>query len=504
MASASKIRLPHQVTANIVQSTQNNSIHTISYDHYGKMLATVSPDRSIKIFKLVAKQWIQIQQIKADESNHQAAIIDICWAHPLFGSIFATLSIDKTIQIFELKLTDHTDQDAQSFEFVSVASFRESVDISCCHFVPHHLGLQLAIVCKHGMVKIREARDLCNLSQWMLSERITMDQNHMKPFDQLPFNPQLLRHTHAIHNRSDPHKDTKIFCISWNHSKFEFPSFCAGGSNNTLYIFGYTASDRTSNKLNKTWNCIQKLIIPPTQARAPFDIQTVSWATTMGRKYHLIATGGSDGCIRLIKITKNAQNRQENTPFEWNVIYEEKVHKTAVRKVTWNVCGTSLVSVDDRGNVCMLKKDRRQDTYIVSDVTSKEERKPVFGAQFDVKNENSNNDNSGKNNNTNNNNAFSGFVSNGNHMNEDNSNHNNGFNGFEASNNNNNAFGSNMFGSSGFGGSNQSANTTSEPQNQNASFGGFNAFEDTNASGGNTGSGFSFGGGDTKPSWSWG
>ena len=74
-------------------------------------------------------------------------------------------------------------------------------------------------------------------------------------------------------------------------------------------------------------------------------IRSVSWAPSMGRKYHLIATGCKDGFVRIFKATE-----QENGDLKIETLAKLNDHKLEVWRVSWNMTGTILSSAGDDGN----------------------------------------------------------------------------------------------------------------------------------------------------------
>eukprot|EP00484_Ammonia_sp_Unknown_P002450 CAMPEP_0197074856 /NCGR_PEP_ID=MMETSP1384-20130603/211317_1 /TAXON_ID=29189 /ORGANISM="Ammonia sp." /LENGTH=627 /DNA_ID=CAMNT_0042513697 /DNA_START=102 /DNA_END=1982 /DNA_ORIENTATION=+ len=387
----------------------------MAYDYYGKLLATCSGDKIIKIFKLINNHWMEIQEIRYSEQphghSHQSAIRHICWAHPLFGSIFATVSMDKTVNIFELRLAANPKHDEQRlhrqedteqvFQYVRVSQFTESVDLISCEFSPHHLGLQLAIVCSDGIIKIMEARDLSKPWQWLLSHQIIIHQSAMPSLHRLPFQPVLSSRSNvkSMQNKTDTqlNRNTQIFCVSWNHSKWEIPTFCVGANHGTIFIYGCTTSStarqsRQCCAVGQTWSCIQKIDLQMSHSeerqskkrkRAAFDVYDVCWANHMARKHHLIAAGCSDGFVRIIKITRKTDSGLEqgksgkSALFAWSVVFEGHKHTGSVWRVKWNLSGTALLSAGDDGNVYLWQKDRIQNAYTPKCLTSSDELLPT-------------------------------------------------------------------------------------------------------------------------------
>ena len=205
---------------NKLDTLHKDLIHDISFNYYGSMLATCSSDQTIKIWKCIDNEsWELFQEINHIDHTHKASIQMTTWANPIFGSIFATCSTDKKINIFQLCECEQKQQHnkyknihhkkSQKFLFQRVfLEFHDAISIS---FVPPHLGLKLSIVCNDGIIKILTARDITNLSQWNQQYSI---------------------------NINDDFK-TKSYSMSWNESKWEIPSFAVGANRNRVFIYKY-------------------------------------------------------------------------------------------------------------------------------------------------------------------------------------------------------------------------------------------------------------------------
>lgn len=69
----------------------------MSFDFYGKRLATCSSDRKIKIWEELGHEW----SLEYEWNAHQASVWKVEWAHPEFGQILASCSFDRTVSIWE-------------------------------------------------------------------------------------------------------------------------------------------------------------------------------------------------------------------------------------------------------------------------------------------------------------------------------------------------------------------------------------------------------------------
>lgn len=115
----------------------------MSFDFYGKRLATCSSDRKIKIWEEHGQEW----RLEYEWNAHQASVWKLAWAHPEFGQIIASCSFDRTVSIWEdqgMYLNTASASGSMKEGWRNQAQLvdsRESVhDVKFC---PRHLGLRL-------------------------------------------------------------------------------------------------------------------------------------------------------------------------------------------------------------------------------------------------------------------------------------------------------------------------------------------------------------------------
>ena len=90
-----------------------------------------------------------------EEAFHKSS-----WAHPEFGSILATAGSDHNVVLWE---------ERDGHKFASVVTLTEARRaVQCVEFAPKHLRLLLAAGSADGTVRLYEALDVRNLSQWPL------------------------------------------------------------------------------------------------------------------------------------------------------------------------------------------------------------------------------------------------------------------------------------------------------------------------------------------------
>jgi len=119
-----------------------------------------------------------------------------------------------------------------------------------------------------------------------------------------------------------------------------------------------------------------ELLRPPTVPSPPPTnaISSVAWAPSCGRSYHLIATGGRDGHVRIWKVKpgndgfygsgsgKNGgeddiYGGEDDDDLKWtaSVVADFDQHRSSVGRVEWNITGTVLSSAGNDGRVRLWK-----------------------------------------------------------------------------------------------------------------------------------------------------
>lgn len=134
----------------------DDSVHDISYDYYGKRIATCSSDHCIKVWDIDKDgKWQLATEFKA----HDSAVTRVVWAHPEYGTILASCSLDRSVRIWQ-------EQQGKFTEKARLLDSKGSVrDIA---FAPNWMGLKLATCSTDGYVRIYEAFDVVNLQHWTL------------------------------------------------------------------------------------------------------------------------------------------------------------------------------------------------------------------------------------------------------------------------------------------------------------------------------------------------
>ncbi|XP_067651579.1 nucleoporin SEH1-like [Haliotis asinina] len=291
-------------------------IHDVSYDFHGTRMATCSSDQSVKVWDLGEDgEW----HCTANWKTHSGSVWRVTWAHPEFGQVLATCSFDRTAAVWEELVGEHGKGEGQT-PWVNRGNLVDSrTSVTDVKFGPQYLGLQLATCSADGIVRIYEAVDVMNLSNWPLQHEISCR--------------------------------ISCSCLSWNHSRVH-PPMIAVGSDDPNPAAGAKVHIYEYNDNARKWNKVESL------SMVTDPVHDVAFAPNLGRSYHLLAITAKDLKIISLKplrkdVSLGAQ--ASLTKFEMRQVASFGDHESQVWRVSWNVTGTILASSGDDGCVRLWK-----------------------------------------------------------------------------------------------------------------------------------------------------
>ncbi|KDR76431.1 hypothetical protein GALMADRAFT_246773 [Galerina marginata CBS 339.88] len=287
--------------------------------------------------------------------------------------------------------------------------------VRAVEFTPHHFGLKLATISTDNMLRIYECIEQPSLTSWQLVEELDVQSLASGP------SPAYLSRAHTValstptqthatlegtsgqltqalqglqqstssagQSRSGPgnREADGGWCISWCKDKYWGEIIAAGsGTNGIIKIIQINARrsttlltlSSTSNTATSTTSGTSNLSTSgpaPTDTTDPraastsaptFAITSVAWAPSCGRSYHLVATGGRDGHVRIWKVKPGSEDMDpenmaegEGEEAKWTAVSvaDFDQHKSAVGRVEWNITGTVLSSAGNDGRVRLWK-----------------------------------------------------------------------------------------------------------------------------------------------------
>lgn len=275
-------------------------------------MATCSSDQTIKVFEQNEKgQWIVSSSWKA----HSGSIWKLDWGHPEYGQILASASFDRTASIWEECVSEKPVPTSSSTKrWIRRTNLVDSrTSVTDVKFGPKTLGLVIATSSSDGTIRIYEAPDIMNLSQWTLQHEIACK--------------------------------SPLSCLSWNPSLFRLHApMIAAGSDSTanepkVFIFEYS-------EYNRKWAKTETL------ANVTDPVHDIAFAPNCGRSYHVLAVASKDVSIFNLKPIADPTG---NNRLDVTVAAQFNDHYCTVWRVTWNVTGTMLASSGDDGYLRMWR-----------------------------------------------------------------------------------------------------------------------------------------------------
>lgn len=310
--------------ARTINAEHKDLIHDVAFDFYGRRMATCSSDQSVKVFDLDENdEW----KLTADWKTHAGSVWKVNWAHPEFGQILATCSFDRTAAIWEEIVGDtgNTSQSKNQSHWVKKSSLVDSrTNVTDIKFAPKHMGLLLAVCSADGGVRIYEAPEIMNLSQWILQQEIQL---------KIPAS-----------------------CLSWNPSFSRLhPPMLAVGSDDTSVASGGKVFLFEYNENSHRWSKAETIntIVEP--------VHDIAFAPNLGRSYHILGIASKDVRIVILRPPqKDAYAACSTSQLEILQAAQFDDHHSTVWRISWNITGTILASSGDDGCLRLWKANYLQ------------------------------------------------------------------------------------------------------------------------------------------------
>nr|XP_060628711.1 centrosomal protein of 192 kDa [Anolis sagrei ordinatus] len=341
--------------ARSIAADHRDLIHDVSFDFHGRRMATCSSDQSVKVWdKGENGEW----HCTASWKTHSGSVWRVTWAHPEFGQVLASCSFDRTAAVWEEIVGESNDKLRGQSHWVKRTTLVDSrTSVTDVKFAPKHMGLMLATCSADGVVRIYEAPDVMNLSQWSLQHEISCK--------------------------------LSCSCISWNpsSSRAHAPMIAVGSDDSSpnvlakVQIYEYNENTRKYAKAE-------------TLMTVTDPVHDIAFAPNLGRSFHLLAVATKDVRIFTLKpLRKELTTSSGLTKFEVQLVAQFDNHNSQVWRVSWNITGTVLASSGDDGCVRLWKAnymDNWKCTGILkgngSPVNASSSQQGAFNAPFGTSN----------------------------------------------------------------------------------------------------------------------
>lgn len=410
------------IQTGLISNAHSDLVTDAVYDFYGLRLATCSLDQRIKVWRLEESggTW----SVEDDWKAHDAPVSKLSWAHPEFGSIIASASFDRTVKVWEQTVPSAGDQQAgilpngASTTYGGSASSSRWVEravlpdargtIRVVEFAPHHFGLKLATIATDNILRIYECLEQPTLSSWQLIDEIDIANVAPGPS---PSHVTRAAQTAALATPTQTHATldgasaslvaqalresqqqassvppTRAglgnreadggWTLSWCKDPYWGEVIAAGAGNNgvikiiqlnprrshvLLTLDGSPSTGAATNTNPSQPGGNEQPQQNTASNSTSYSITSVAWAPSCGRSYHLIATGGRDGHVRIWKLkpppedTGDDDTMHEEGKWTASSVGDFDHHKSAVGRVEWNITGTVLSSAGNDGRIRLWK-----------------------------------------------------------------------------------------------------------------------------------------------------
>lgn len=329
--------------AHSINAEHKDLIHDIAYDYYGERMATCSSDQFVKV-------WDEDEHgnwhLTASWKAHSGSVWKVTWAHPEFGQVLATCSFDRTAAVWEEIVGEGSGPEARgSKHWIKRTNLVDSrTSVTDVKFAPKTLGLLLATCSADGFIRIYEAPDIMNLSQWTLQHDINCK--------------------------------LSCSCLTWNPSlsRLHSPMIAVGSDDSNpllgakIFIYEYSESSR-------------RWVKAETLSSITDAVYDIAFAPNLGRNFHTLAIATKD--VRIVTLKPIQDSMQTGVShFETNVVAQFDDHYCTVWRVSWNFMGTILASSGDDGCVRLWKDNYINHWKCIS--VLKGDGTPVQGAETPV------------------------------------------------------------------------------------------------------------------------
>ncbi|KAK0407739.1 hypothetical protein QR680_003560 [Steinernema hermaphroditum] len=367
-------------TQMLCTDSHKDFITHVAFDFYGRRIATSSSDMFVCVWDASqdGKDWTRTAFWK----SNCGPVWKVRWAHPEFGQILATCSFDRTVQIYEETGNKKASRLARagiqvgrgeaSNNWVKRSTLNESaVNVTDIQFAPRYMGLMLATGAKDGMVRIYEAPDIMNITQWECIHEIDFFREALiTAFPELRHHPVKEVSNGKEQSKEEPQfPDIRISALSWSTCRFQRQLLAASTdsederANACRVVFFECVEER------KCYEWMSELTI-----RENDPITDIAFAPSSGRTFHQFAVAIRDQAfihhINALEIQEVVESDKavtigtvrrkpayvQKVVYKVNLVAGINANKVRIWRLSWNVTGSVLSLGGSDGSVHIWKR----------------------------------------------------------------------------------------------------------------------------------------------------
>eukprot|EP01119_Soliformovum_irregulare_P008444 TRINITY_DN21560_c0_g1_i1.p1 TRINITY_DN21560_c0_g1~~TRINITY_DN21560_c0_g1_i1.p1 ORF type:complete len:308 (-),score=56.73 TRINITY_DN21560_c0_g1_i1:37-960(-) len=300
-------------TVTSIDTQHEDSIHDVQADYYGRLVATASSDRTVRILDT------QTNTVVAELRGHAGPVWQVSWAHPKFGRILASCSYDRKVIIWK-------ELSANQFSKIHEYENHDS-SVNSVQFAPHEFGLSLAAASSDGTISVLTFKG----EQW---DNEKIPQAHQIGVNSVSWAP-------AIAPGS---------IVSGSASQTPVKRLVSGGCDNLVKIWRYSEQENA-------WR------LEETLDQHTDWVRDVAWAPNIGLPSNTIASCSQDGTVAIWSQDVNSNK------------WEKRVlpkFPDVVWRVSWSIAGNILAISTGDNKVSLWKENLENEWKCISQLEDEE------------------------------------------------------------------------------------------------------------------------------------
>ncbi|KAI0986901.1 hypothetical protein GJ496_007463 [Pomphorhynchus laevis] len=331
------------------------SVNDIQFDFFGNRVATCFTDHHIRIYERTVNDDIDTEYTETCSwKAHNASVWRVSWAHPEFGQILASCSLDRQVIIWEeiiyqemndTKATRATSPlpGAQSNWIKRVTFVDSRANVSDVRFAPKYFGLLVAFTSFDGSFRVYEVGSTRNLSVWSLQAEVPIESDK-------PQEPQGSSFVWL----------PALSSLAWSNAHHGLPIIAIGVDRSVQYGQSTQRRITKSNQNPSHLQCWQSTIESIGNGVKKWKridnlnllsrVRDVLFAPCNGCAFHLLAAA-LEHEVELYTISFSSISRHQEPSIRKVTSIHRDYHTATVERIRWNVTGSVILSTDAHGVV---------------------------------------------------------------------------------------------------------------------------------------------------------